>query len=426
MSTHAVELKPSDFIRPPFKRCPQCGEDSYGIWAIAPEHYLRKCKRCLHPAGSAETFALPPLHKKVIYLDQLLVSEMMKAANANTKAHKSGKTDQFWQSLYGQLARLCRAQLVVCPKSEFHRDESLVSPFPQELRETYESLAQGLAYYDRDSIKVLQAAQNAKSWLAEERVETLPLDPQSIIDRELNAWPPLWHVSCNVNFGEDVKAAIRQGRDRASAGLHEKVFPRWQRQRESAFETILAEEIEGCRVAILETALNHYRAKLDVERGVADPSPESLMPPLGVEIINAVRKMFLQAGVPFNHVLQKFEDYLFSATFGETPFVKLNGMIWATIHRALSKGGQKKSPGRGIGNDVEMISLYLPYCDVMFVDNKIREYLRQQPVCETVKSFNTLMFSPNCREGFVSYLDEIESNASEGHMQSVREVFVPL
>ena len=179
MSTDTVELKPKDFIQPPFKRCPRSGEDSYGIWAVAPDHYLRKCKQCLHPTGGGEPFPLPRLQKKVIYLDQLLISEMMKAANANTKAHKSGKTDEFWQLLYSQISRLCRTQLIVCPKSEFHRDESLVSPFPRELRATYESLAQGLSYYDRDSIKVLQLVQNAKSWLDGDCVAIRPLDPQS-------------------------------------------------------------------------------------------------------------------------------------------------------------------------------------------------------------------------------------------------------
>jgi hypothetical protein len=423
MSAHTVELKASDFIQPPFKRCPECGEDSYGIWAIAPDHYLRKCNGCLHPAGAGEAFPLPPLHKEVIYIDQLLVSEMMKASNANTKAHKRGKTDKYWQLLYGQLSRLCRAQLVVCPKSAFHRDESLVSPFHKELRETYESLAQGLAYYDRDSIKVLQIVQNAKSWLNRDSVTVGPLDPQSVMHGEINAWPPAFHVSSNLDFGEDVKVAIREGRERSSASLHDEVFPRWQSQRDKPFETIVLQEIEGYRRVILENCLNHYRGELAVALGRVTPSVELLIPPFGVQVFNALLEAFLQEGVPANHVRQRFEDYLSSTTFGETPFVKLNAMTWATLARSFAKGGQKKGPGRGIGNDVEMVSLYLPYCDAMFVDNKIREYLRQQPLCETVKSFNTLIFSPNCREGFVSYLQNIESNASESHMQSVREVF---
>src|SRR5690348_16734239 len=57
---------PRVFILPPFRDCPSCGrEGTYGVLMISGVRYTRRCRECWH----ADHYPLPPLEKKVIYLD---------------------------------------------------------------------------------------------------------------------------------------------------------------------------------------------------------------------------------------------------------------------------------------------------------------------------------------------------------------------
>ena len=70
--------------------------------------------------------SFPVLKKKIIYLDQFAISEMMKAFNPKTPAFH--KIDRFWKVLFCKLDRLLRLQAICCPDSDFHEDESLLWP----------------------------------------------------------------------------------------------------------------------------------------------------------------------------------------------------------------------------------------------------------------------------------------------------------
>lgn len=64
-----------------------------------------------------QTMVLDPPHfKKVIYLDQFAISEMVKALDTRSKAH--ARVNPFWQQVFEALERVCKLQLVVCPWSE--------------------------------------------------------------------------------------------------------------------------------------------------------------------------------------------------------------------------------------------------------------------------------------------------------------------
>jgi hypothetical protein len=58
------------------------------------------------------------------------MSDMMKALNPKNEAHARARTHPLWLPLYKRLDRLVQLQLAICPTSEEHRRESLVSRFP--------------------------------------------------------------------------------------------------------------------------------------------------------------------------------------------------------------------------------------------------------------------------------------------------------
>ncbi len=37
-----------DFIMPPYKTCPECGQDMFGVLTIEGTQYSRRCQNCLH------------------------------------------------------------------------------------------------------------------------------------------------------------------------------------------------------------------------------------------------------------------------------------------------------------------------------------------------------------------------------------------
>ena len=77
------KFDPRDLISPPFIICPKCNQELFGVISIRNNSYSRRCKNCLYPVGTNRTadYYLPNLNKKVIYLDQFAISEMMKVLN---------------------------------------------------------------------------------------------------------------------------------------------------------------------------------------------------------------------------------------------------------------------------------------------------------------------------------------------------------
>ena len=88
----------------------------------------------------------PPHFKKVIYLDQFAISEMVKAIDTRSKSH--ARVKQVWRQVFEALERVCKQQLVACPWSPIHRDESLVSEMYEPLRRMYEHLGNGVQIGD--------------------------------------------------------------------------------------------------------------------------------------------------------------------------------------------------------------------------------------------------------------------------------------
>ena len=72
---------------------------------------------------------LPPLSKKIIYIDQFALSYMVRALHPEMKATGNSEADYFWLQLYQKLDKLIKMQIIICPQSHFHLAESIVSSF---------------------------------------------------------------------------------------------------------------------------------------------------------------------------------------------------------------------------------------------------------------------------------------------------------
>lgn len=85
-----VRIDSRTFIRPPFTECPKCHAQELGVLMVCEQHYVRRCRSCLTPVS----IPLPTLRKRIVYLDQFAISNMMKRLNPATAAHRAGRVPE--------------------------------------------------------------------------------------------------------------------------------------------------------------------------------------------------------------------------------------------------------------------------------------------------------------------------------------------
>ena len=131
---------PRDLISPPWRTCPACGKDKFGVSIISGSRLMRRCRDCWHQRD----YRLPELRKKIIYLDQFVISNLMKLENPVTQGHATVAADPFWRDLHDLLFQLRHLQMICCPDSGSHEEESRTWRFNAELKKTYEALSGGI------------------------------------------------------------------------------------------------------------------------------------------------------------------------------------------------------------------------------------------------------------------------------------------
>jgi hypothetical protein len=89
------KFDPRDMISPPWRQCPACGKDKVGVHFIDGSELMRRCRDCWHK----RFYPLPKLRKQVIYLDQFVVSNLMKLDNSHVKGRERVAAEPFWREL---------------------------------------------------------------------------------------------------------------------------------------------------------------------------------------------------------------------------------------------------------------------------------------------------------------------------------------
>ena len=75
-----------------------------------------------------------------------------------------------------------------------------------------------------------------------------------------------------------------------------------------------------------------------------------------------------------------------------------------------------------MANDIEIISVLLPYCDAMFIDKECHSYLKENLSCDSI-DYGMKVFSLESKEKFLEYLNGIETKTSKEHLNKINEVY---
>lgn len=413
-----VTIDPRDFITAPYSACPKCNGSQYGLLMIQGTRYTRRCKECWHTASAD----LPPVHKKVLYFDQFALSNMMKAISEGTRSKTRHALDPFWRELFDQVYALCRLQLVTCPSSTVHQDESLLSPFFEALREMYNLLGHGAMFMDVETIQRFEIHDHASWWINPGRTDPYrsSIKRETVLYGDINVWNDRMFVTVNRTFEpkwiDELRAMRSKGHDGVTA-----IFKRWSTEKAKSFDDWYAEELAGVGHVIVTEYAKYLKRHLHAVFGLDYDTVNDLFPPSYVLLMHSVLDQFKAARVPDDELLQKAIEYFRSPLHSLVPFEHISALLYAAIARKAASG-RKKPPNRGTMMDVQVLSTLLPFCDVMFIDNECNAYLQEEPLRSRL-GFATRTFSLNTKDEFLAYLKSLRDAASTSHLAIVEELY---
>jgi hypothetical protein len=416
---------PRDFISPPFKTCPKCGHETLGVLTISKDSYSRRCRDCWH---LVKRNPLPPVRKKILYLDQYVVSNLMKLDNPTLQRTDKLAANPFWQELRDLLTKLRDLQLIVCPDSASHVSESRISPFNAELKKTYEHLSGGITFNSFNEISNSQIGELARAW-SEQREPVFNFDPCGVLSDDPNKWNERFYITFHDNpfvIPANIKATRAMMHAHVAHLFHDvwsqekRSFQYWYDLERRGFQGYLGQ-------AVVKARRERTEAMLAFRPGV-EPSLEALSKVLGSPeeaLCEGLRHIMRFPGTGGERTPK--EVAALEKSFGEAnriaeaPFVKLQAMMFAAI-AMLAAGGKKEPPNEGMTTDIETVAHLLPYCDAMFMDNECRSLLLNVPLALRPPEASRV-YSLNSRAEFLEYLHSLRADLTPEHIQALRDVY---
>jgi hypothetical protein len=410
------------FIRPPYIECPKCAEKKFGINGIFDYHYSRRCDNCGYPKPWEKPYTtpLPKINRKIIYLDQFIISNFMKVLHPDFRESFDKKQFDFWYNLFGKLDRIIKLQLIISPYSEAHTDESLMSKYFKPLKKIYELLGHGISFSQPSQIISSQIIQIAKHWIANEHDYDIEIITGHILNKRTDAWFDRFFISMTQNWLFDFKEDTHRLKSSYNNGLV-RSFKRWQNGAFRSFDDQYKLESESFGKTYLRIYAEHSLNLLNKFKNPKSLTFNDIEPPPAVWAIIAVEDILEKHVESKETRLKKIKEFFLSNDIQKAPYIKIQSMLFAALARKAA-AGQKKMPSPGMTYDIQTISALLPYCDAMFIDNECHSLLNEKPL-STDLNYRTDLFSLNNKEDFLAYLDDIEKNMSEDHYKKVLEVY---
>lgn len=410
--------------RPPFAACPYCNlPTGFKVVNISENSYSRQCDKCKEIA----TNILPTLKKAIIYIDQFALSNMMRSIHPETR-DKRDKADPFWRTLFGKLDRLSKLQLIAIPMSSTHEEESRMTKDYKRIERVNFQLSGGRAFKKINTIKRDEVLAFLPCWLEGKSIESIILNRSSFFENKIDGWQSKIIVNNNLPDIEFWSNGLREMQKETAVDYNELLKERWEQQKNMStrafFEYVLLEEADAFGRTALKLGKAFYEKQWAIKNGDVDSTIHDLLPTPSFELLDALGSSFQTYGVAETKIAENIFGYLTSPIMRELPFIKISSALQAAAFRKYC-AGQKDIPKErnpSILTDIETISAVMPFCDAMMIDNECRNYLHEPSTRELIP-YDTILFSTSNRAELVNYLEQIESSASNEHLQLVETVY---
>ena len=319
-----MRIDPRDFIMTPYLRCPKCGVQEFGVLSVSDIRCVRRCLACFYTG----TVYLPEIRKKIIYIDQFVLSNFVKILDPEIDGHERATSDLFWKQLFEILGVVCHIQLVACPDSREHQHESLTSSFYKSLKHTYEHFSGGVSFHDSETIKLRQVAQIAKCWLKKKTV-TFDFNAEAISSGKLHEWSGRIFVTVDGLLPGTV-AGLRTSRRKTHEGLQE-VFAQWQRDKKPFREVFAMEKTayrENLVNGYIKQCLKRARMAAQIMRGQM-PSLEEILPSMVETQMSSLQYLFEAHAGDKKQSTEMLREFLASDAIDEAPFSVIGAATYA-------------------------------------------------------------------------------------------------
>lgn len=411
----AREFTVRDLVHGPFKTCPQCGSPEFGVYGVHGHMYRRRCRACWH----GQEVPLWPLSRKIIYIDQFAISDMMKTLNSEHPRHQAARRNPFWLQLFERLSRLRNLQFAIFPHSDVHRVESLVSDAFEPLKLMYHHLSYGVGFRRVDALSQQQVNTALNAWLGGQ-LPVHDFNPDRTTSGRLNEWPDSVIITADLDYPQSQIDSIRTFRDE----VHRKIVAFYNEDlrtsKERSFTYWLERERRISGESILQS-VEMYAYRMD--EMIAGRIPfdlDNLYTSKAFQIYRLIETVMQESGVTDAEFENKLRMFLASDAYKDYPVNRISSLVWAAIDQAAVLG-QGEPPNAGTSNDVEVLCLQ-PYCDAMFVDNGCRALWEKVPRRYRPPYARARLFSYNTRDAFFAYLDEVEREGDPAVRQCAQEL----
>ncbi|CAN7566710.1 hypothetical protein LJR225_004193 [Phenylobacterium sp. LjRoot225] len=399
------------FERAPFQYCPGCRQSDLGILSVGGDALTRRCRRCRY--GYSE--ALPEVDKKVIYLDQLAISEIFKIRSGTRRP--GANSEAFWREAERLIRRVHLLQQAVFPDSNIHTDETLVYRSASELRLAHEMLGGDVSFKNIDDVINAQTWAFFKAFLAGCEPPELTFDVDEVLEGSRNAWLSDMHISTNMDLSRFADG-VRASRDRAGDALAE-LAEHWG-QEKPTFKQALKRELESY-------GRSHMQALAAALRGAAEANEsgdwmamlDSLHSPAYVQF-GFMADDLRRRGSSSEEASETVVRFWNWKGNWRLPHHRISAHLFAGLARKMA-AGQKELPTRGFFNDVNAVSVYGPYVDAIFLDNGCAGLVRE--MIQSGVTLKAKVFSPRSGDQFLAYLEELETKATAEVREYAHEAY---
>jgi hypothetical protein len=384
--------------------CPGCGtKNSFGNVSVGT-YILRGCKHCAYQ----KIIPLPPLKKKVIYLDQFFFSGAMR-----------GEDSRFLEAAE-LIKRMSHLQLLVAPYSSVHEDEThqwrgYKGMTKEQLMAFIRSTARGAKFEHAYSVESTQITRAWEVFLNNQPLATV-IDRRDAISGLVTTWDDYFYVSVNVYFGntETKRKLKREAGDQLI-----KTLDHWQNSKQTFDEAVALENRDAGYIFVNE----YLKARSQIANGEL---AAVFNRPMSSMVVDQLMH-WLTKDQAFEARIQRCIDFFRSAYFSETPSNWLSAHIYATLremvkHGAFSNRDDARSRLGGIFDDVAHISTYAPYCDAIVID-KFMADLVNRPTVSLRERYGTKVFSLSNWDELIKWLTNLELDMSEEHKAGVAAAY---
>jgi hypothetical protein len=362
---------------------------------VYADHVSLGCGACTYNEGRP----LPPIKKKILYLDQYFFSHAVRGDS--TRFNAAAKL----------IRKLASLQLLTVPYSDVHEDETHQWNGHVQLLEFIKSTSRGHEFSQTYRVEMNQINNAFEAYLKGQPAACV-LRRKDALHGKIDIWDGYYRINVGT-YRRDVDL-IRNLKGKAIDSLVS-VFPEW-RKSTNTFE----QNVELEHKAAAEGYWDAYWA---YAKRIAEGDYAALLDaPMMSHVIETLMHHFPREVDPTEKI-KCIIAFLSSAHFHNVPFHDIQARMYATL-KAMVKGGAYMNPEKSIKRlsgffyDVKHISIYAPYCDAFLMDNPMAEIVSRGTVALTGR-YGVQVFSRNNWDDFIGWLQALESEMSGEHKEAL-------